>query len=98
MAKPDGGPPGSRPAFPLLVRALAVVYVLLRIVQPLGFLLLGGTAAILYGMKGHFDARVLWLTAGAAACLVLCTAFRWWFERWGRRRYPQAMGQDQGRH
>ena len=80
---------GDPPKYPFVVRALAVAFVLSRIVQPVGFVLLGVAAAVVYGLRHEIDGLVLGLALGAAGCAILCPAFRWWFRRWGRSHYPE---------
>lgn len=81
--------PGGPSKFPFLVRALAVAYVLSLVVQPVGFLLLGIAAAIVGGLRHAIDGWVVGLALGAAACAILCPAFRWGLRRWGQKHYPQ---------
>ena len=84
-------PPGGgeeQPRFPRYVRVLAVAYVLSFAVQPIGFLLLTGTATFLYGRRREIDGWVLGLGLGGGVLMVLCSVFRWWFPRWGRKHWP----------
>jgi hypothetical protein len=76
------------PTWPLYVRVLAVAYVLSYALQPVAFLGLTGTAALLYGLGRHLDGLVLGLGAAGVLVVLGCGAFRRWFVRWGRRNYP----------
>jgi hypothetical protein len=67
---------------------LAVSYVLSDAVQWVGLLGLTGTAVVLAGLGRRLDGLVLGLGLGGIGCVVLCSAFRRWFVRWGRRNYP----------
>jgi cytochrome bd-type quinol oxidase subunit 1 len=79
--------------FPRYVRLLAVVYVLSRIIGPLGFLILSLVAGFLWYQRDlSLDGLVLGLWLAALACPLLCAAFRWWFTRWGRRHWSDASG------
>ena len=65
--EPQPEPPGGgeeQPRFPRYVRVLAVAYVLSFAVQPIGFLLLTGTATFLYGRRREIDGWVLGLGLG----------------------------------
>lgn len=87
---PGGNAPGDRAiAWPRHVRVLAVTYVLSRFVGPLGFFVLGAAATALWVLRDlQVDAGVAALWLGAWASPLACAAFRWWFPRWGRRRWP----------
>ncbi|HVS40192.1 MAG TPA: hypothetical protein VMS17_31835 [Gemmataceae bacterium] len=78
---------GAPVRWPLCVRILAVCYVLSLAVQMVGFLLVGA-AAFLYGRRRDIDGWVLGLVLAGSATIVACTAFRFWFRRWGRTHYP----------
>jgi hypothetical protein len=80
--------PGDAPQWPLYVRVFAVFHVLSYGVQWIGFLGLTGTAALLYGLRHRLDGVVLGLGLGGVICVILCSAFRRWFVRWGRKNYP----------
>jgi hypothetical protein len=82
----------------LFVRVLAVLYVLCPVVQWMGFLVLAGTAAFLHGRRRQLDGLVLLLGSGGLAWFLLCAAYRWWFPRWGRKRYPPAPDEGQTAH
>jgi uncharacterized membrane protein YbhN (UPF0104 family) len=84
----EGGARDSPPKFPLAVRILAVAYVVSWIVGPVGFFLLSGVGSFLWERRRQVDGLVLSLWLGGVLCLSLCAAFRWWFRRWGRRRWP----------
>jgi len=77
--------------WPLCVRVLAVCYVVSLAVQLFGFLLVGA-AAFLCGRRSEIDGWVLGLGLAGAATIFACTAFRFWFRHWGRRRYPPQPG------
>jgi len=81
---------GGRPiSWPWYVRWLAVAYVLSRFAGPVGFLVLCGVAGVLIARHGpRFDLAVVVTVAAAWACPAACAVFRWWFRRWGQRRWP----------
>jgi hypothetical protein len=78
----------DEPAWPWYVRVLAVSFVLSYLVQPVAFVGLAGAAVLLYGFGHPLDGLVVGLGVAAVIAFLLCAAFRWWFVRWGRRRYP----------
>ena len=80
--------PSEAPQWPVYVRVFAVFHVLSYAVQWVGFVGLTGTAAVLYGLRHRLDGVVLGLGLAGAICVILCSAFRRWFVRWGRRNYP----------
>jgi hypothetical protein len=88
LAVTEDGGSDSVPQFPLPVRILAVAYVLSWALQPLGFFLLTGIGSFLWIRRRELDAWVLGFWLGGIGCLVLGIAFRWWFRRWGRLRWP----------
>ncbi|MGQ0634211.1 MAG: hypothetical protein ACT4QC_06360 [Planctomycetaceae bacterium] len=74
--------------YPWWVRVLAVAHVLSLIGGPAGFMLLISAAALRRLMLGRVDGDVVTLAIAGAACPVLCAAYRSWFVRWGRSRWP----------
>jgi hypothetical protein len=80
--------PADAPTWPFSVRVLAVGYVLSYAVQPVAFLGLTGTAALLYGRGLPLDGLLLGLGAAGVLIVLACGAYRRWFVRWGRRHYP----------
>ena len=84
----SAGGPADAPTWPLSVRVLAVCYVLSYAVQPVAFVGLTGTAALLYGLGRPLDGLVLGLGAAGILIVLVCGAYRRWFVRWGRRKYP----------
>jgi hypothetical protein len=78
----------DEPAWPLYVRVLAVSYVLSYLVQPVAFFGLAGAAVVLYCLGHPLDGLVVGLGVGGVLAFLLCEAFRRWFVRWGKRRYP----------
>jgi amino acid transporter len=88
---PDSERPGER-KYPLFVRVLAVVYVLTLGVQIIGFLILAGIGAVLFGMRRQVDGWVAGFALAGIACFVLCAAYRWWYPYWWEKRYPPAGG------
>jgi hypothetical protein len=82
------GAPADAPTWPRDVRVRAVCYVLSYAVQPVAFLGLTGTGALLYGLGRPLDVLVVGLGAAGILTVLACGAFRRWFVRWGRRKYP----------
>jgi hypothetical protein len=86
---------GQESRWPLYVRALAIFHVLSYAVQWIAFLGAAGTAAILYARGHRLDGLVLGLGIGGIMCVILCSAFRRWFVRWGRRNYPEGKPESE---
>src|SRR5215475_1685339 len=84
-----GNEEGQPPEFPWWVRVLAVGHVLSRVAGPAGFVVLGGAAAWRWVKVHEVDGWFLALGLAGLACPALCAAFRGWFERWGRRNWPE---------
>lgn len=74
--------------FPWYVRALAVAYVLSTVAGPMGFVLLGSLAGILWVRQGSVDHLVVECGVLAIACPAVCALFRHWFRAWGRSNWP----------
>ena len=85
--------PNQPPDFPLYVRILAVAHVLSLILGPVGCVILGGIARILWVKRG-FDGLVIGLSLGGIGWLLFWVAFRWWFVRWGRKNWPETTQGD----
>ena len=84
---PSNLPSGER-TWPVIVRILAVCYVLSWLAQPLGFLALAATGSVRWIQRREVDAWVIAFWLGGIGWLVGCAIFRWWFRGWGRRRWP----------
>jgi hypothetical protein len=85
-----GGDAAAAPCLPRYVRILAIVYVLSRIVGPLGFFLITGVGHFLWvRQEMQIDGWVLGFWIGGAVWLLAGVVFRWWFPRWGRKHWPE---------
>ena len=73
--------------WPLMVRFLAVCYVLSWLAQPLGFFALAVIGSFRWIHRREVDAWVIGFWLGGIGWLVGCAVFRWSFREWGRRRW-----------
>lgn len=76
------------PKFPLYVRVLAVAHVLSLVIGPVGFVMVGVMAGLFWRQRGFVDHNVVVLLIVAVNCPFLCAAYRHWFEKWGRKNWP----------
>ena len=81
----------SPPTFPLYVRILAVAHVLSLVVGPLVFFVLSGAACFHWMWRRQLDGWVVGLWLGGVGFVISCAAFRRWFERFGRRNWPDGI-------
>ena len=78
------------PNYPWWVRALAVLHVLSLVLAPAMFFVFAVAAGVLVMFRhGKIDQDVIALGGIGIAFPALGVIFRGWFERWGRRNYPE---------
>jgi hypothetical protein len=83
------GRDGRPITWPWYVRWLAAAYALSLLAGPAGFFVLLSVATVLIVRDGPaWDGPAAVAVLAAWVCPLGCAAFRWWFLRWGRRRWP----------
>ena len=82
------------PGYPWWVRALAVLHVLSLVLAPAVFFVFAAAATILMMRRGQIDRDVIALAGAGIACPAVGLIYRGWFERWGRRNYPEPPAEE----
>lgn len=85
------------PGYPWWVRGLAVLHVLSLVLAPAAFFLFAIAAGVLVLRRGRIDEDVIALAGIGIACPAVGIIYRGWFERWGRRNYPETLVEEKSR-
>jgi hypothetical protein len=84
------------PGYPWWVRAMAVLHVLSLVLAPALFYVFAIAAGVMVMVRrGQIDRYVIALAWIGLACPALGFIYRGWFERWGRRNYPETLTADE---
>ncbi len=84
------------PGYPWWVRMLAVLHVLSHVFGPVGFFVLMAVAGFLSVRRRGVHETVIGVGTLALACPVFGAIYRGWFERFGRRHWPDSSATASG--